>query len=135
MNAKSKNILVNITRATEILQHAGHMAPLLTPPYHPELQPIEKLWRDVKMYVARNYSIGRTFTQLMAQTLAGFAMYGTVEQCASKVRAVRVEEEKYRQGKYGSIDLTQPSLDSDDSENDDADLDDEGSLTDEEGEE
>jgi hypothetical protein len=120
---------------TEILQHAGHMAPLLTPPYNPELQPIEKLWRDVKMYVARNYSIGRTFTQLIAHTLAGFAMYGTVAHCASKVRAVRVEEEKYRQGKYGSIDLTQPSLDSDDSENDDADLDDEGSLTDEEGEE
>lgn len=111
------------------------MAPLLTPPYHPELQPIEKLWRDVKMYVARRYRIGRTFTELIAQTLEGFAKYGTVVHCASKVRDVRVEEEKYRQGKYGSIDLTQPSPDSDDSENDDADLDDEGSLTDQEGDE
>jgi transposase len=82
VNAKSQN-LVNITRAAEILRAAGHEAPLLTPPYHPELQPIEKLWRDVKMYVARQYSTGRTFTQLIDQVLEGFRRYGTVQHCAN----------------------------------------------------
>jgi hypothetical protein len=51
------------------------------------------------------------------------------------VRDVRVEEEKYRNGKYGSIDLTETSNDSDDKENDDADLDDEGSRSDQHGDE
>ena len=73
----------------EILRANGHRAPLMTPPYHPELQPIEKLWRDVKQYVARLYTTGRTFTELVAQTLEGFRKYGTQEHCANKVVVTR----------------------------------------------
>eukprot|EP00237_Pycnococcus_provasolii_P002599 CAMPEP_0119197360 /NCGR_PEP_ID=MMETSP1316-20130426/13709_1 /TAXON_ID=41880 /ORGANISM="Pycnococcus provasolii, Strain RCC2336" /LENGTH=180 /DNA_ID=CAMNT_0007193157 /DNA_START=46 /DNA_END=584 /DNA_ORIENTATION=+ len=52
----------------------GHKC-LFTPPYHPELQPIEKLWRDVKMYVARKFVGERNMKELWSQVLDGFRIY------------------------------------------------------------
>jgi len=43
-----------------------------TPPYHPELQHIEELWRDVKQYVARKYVGLRSMTDLRKHVLEGF---------------------------------------------------------------
>ena len=82
------------------------------------------------MYVARQYRRGRTFTQLTAQVLEGFRIYGTVQHCSSKVRGARVEEENYiKNGVYSEPIDVDALPDDEDSENDDEDLDDEESLS------
>ena len=70
---------------------------LLTPPYHPELQPIEMLWSNVKQRCARQYSNGRTMAQLEAQLRAAFVEYGTADNCASLIAKVRKIEERYKE--------------------------------------
>lgn len=48
INAAEHGVKMNITRFQECCKRDGHRPPLMTPPYHPELQPIEELWWDVK---------------------------------------------------------------------------------------
>jgi hypothetical protein len=55
VNAASQGLIVGKMKIDLLCETNGHFPPLWTPPYHPELQPIEHLWRDVKQYVARKY--------------------------------------------------------------------------------
>jgi hypothetical protein len=101
----------------------------MTPPYHPELQPIEELWRDVKCQVARKFAGTRTITQLRAHVEAAFRQYGTAEKTVNKVARARENEKKYRvKGVYADvIDLTGADESEDDFEiveNDSSDDDD-----------
>jgi hypothetical protein len=107
VNAKDKGIEYNISRAGLLCREHGHHI-LLTPPYHPELQPIEELWRDVKMYVGRVNCGSRTWTQLEDDVKAGFAKYGTAYHSARKVARARAHEASYvTHGVYAPvIDLT-----------------------------
>ena len=75
-NTEAKGLMVNVTRVTALCKKWGWLKPIMTPPYHPELQPIERLWRDVKCYVARRYTNNRTLKQLKEQVLEGFLKYG-----------------------------------------------------------
>ncbi|CAF1041025.1 unnamed protein product [Rotaria sordida] len=45
---------------------------ILTPPYTPQLQPIEWIWSYAKGYVAKQFTSSRTVQQLIEQTRAGF---------------------------------------------------------------
>ena len=52
---------------------------IYTPPYLPEVQPIERAWAIVKNYVASQYKNGRTIPQLLQQTKRGLYGDGTVD--------------------------------------------------------
>ena len=69
--ADQYNITRNITYADQICREHGHHI-LLIPPYHPELQPIEKLWRNVKMYVVRLFVGSRSLNELWDHVRLGF---------------------------------------------------------------
>ena len=66
-------------RVDRMLREAGHSV-LRTPPYHPEYQPIELVWKDIKMHVARNntFKIG-DIPALIRQGIDAV----TPERCAS----------------------------------------------------
>jgi hypothetical protein len=107
VNAKDKGMEYKVLRAGLLCrEHSHHI--LLTPPCHPELQPIEELWRDVKMYVGRTKFGSRTWPQLEEDVWAGFAKYGTAYHSARKVARARGHEENYvTHGVYAPvIDLT-----------------------------
>ena len=53
------------------MSDAGH-ALVYTPPYCPEVQPIELLWAKVKRYVAARSTHGRSLTEARQQTEEGF---------------------------------------------------------------
>ena len=80
----------------------------MTPPYHPELQPIEELWRDVKCSVARKFAGTRTMTVLRSHVEEAFRHYGTAAKTVNKISRARANEKKYREkGVYADvIDLT-----------------------------
>ena len=65
-----------------------------TPPYHPELQHIEELWRDVKQYVARKYVGLRSMTDLRKHVLEGFLEYARSQ---SKIDHAITQEVRDRQ--------------------------------------
>jgi transposase len=79
VHAKRENIIVNQMKIDLLCEAAGHFPPLWTPPYHPELQPIELLWRSVKGYVSRKYVGSRNMTTLDEQVREGFRKYGSAE--------------------------------------------------------
>jgi transposase len=108
INAKKHNIIVGVTRVQQLCRQYGHFDPLMTPPYHPELQPIEDLWRDVKQYVARKYMGGRTMSELFDQVKEAFTIYGNVDKCQGKINeALRHEARYVAEGVYAPvIDLT-----------------------------
>jgi transposase len=107
-NAATNNLMVGVTRVQQLCKSRGHFKPLMTPPYHPELQPIEKLWRDVKMYVARQFAGTRSIYELKEHVKSGFRKYGTVEATVGKMQDVFTWELKYKNdGVYAEvIDLT-----------------------------
>ena len=107
VNAKDKGIGYNISRAGLLCREHGHHI-LLTPPYHPELQPVEELWRDVKMYVGRVNCGSRSWTQLEEDVKVGFTKYGTSYHPARKVARAWAHEASYvTRGVYPPvIDLT-----------------------------
>jgi transposase len=115
-NAAVHGLVVGLTRVQQLCKEWGHMKPIMTPPYHPELQPIEKLWRDVKMYVAREFAGTRNMEDLKRHTKEGFRKYGTVEATAGKIEDALGWEKKYREeGVYAEvIDLTMLDDDTDD---------------------
>ena len=61
----------NRTVVEQLMSDAGH-ALVYTPPYCPEVQPIELLWAKVKHYVAARSTNGRSLTQARQQTEEGF---------------------------------------------------------------
>jgi hypothetical protein len=61
----------NRTVVEQLMSDAGH-ALVYTPPYCPEVQPIELLWAKVKRYVAARSTHGRSLTEAREQTEEGF---------------------------------------------------------------
>jgi transposase len=61
----------NRTVVEQLMSDAGH-ALVYTPPYCPEVQPIELLWAQVKRYVAAHSTHGRSLTEARGQTEEGF---------------------------------------------------------------
>ena len=66
-----------------------------TPPYHPELQPIELLWAMVKRRIAARYNVSRTMDQIWAELEAELRTCGSAEQCKKFVAHVRKFEDMY----------------------------------------
>ena len=114
-NTAIHNLTVGVTRAQQLCKKWGHFKPVMTPPYHPELQPIEKLWRDVKMYVARQFAGTRSMNELKQHVESGFRKYGTVEATVGKMQDAFTWESKYKnEGVYADvIDLTMLEDDTD----------------------
>ena len=75
----------------EIANEYGHEV-LRTPPYHPELQPIEICWGVVKNHVARNCDF--TMKNLMEQLEKGFEKV-TGKTCKQIISDVRKKENKF----------------------------------------
>jgi transposase len=75
----------------EIATSIGHKV-LRTPPYHPELQPIETCWGVVKNYMARNCDF--TMKNLIKQLDSGFKEV-TAETCAKIITKVRKNENEF----------------------------------------
>ena len=65
---------------------------LRTPPYHPELQPIELCWGVAKNHVARNCNF--TMKNLSAQLEKGFESV-TSETCTQMISKVRKKEDQF----------------------------------------
>jgi len=74
----------------EIAAAHGHKV-LRTPPYHPELQPIETCWGVVKNYMARHCDF--TMKNLAKQLAVGFGVVSakTCEKIITKVREIEDE--------------------------------------------
>ena len=75
----------------EIARSHGHEV-IRTPPYHPELQPIETCWGVVKNYVARNCDF--TMNNLIEQLDSGFDKV-TPKTCAKIIAKVRKIEDEF----------------------------------------
>lgn len=75
----------------EIARSQGHEV-LRTPPYHPELQPIETCWGIVKNHVARNCDF--TMNHLVQQLDSGFGKV-TAKTCARIIVKVRKKENEF----------------------------------------
>lgn len=111
-NAVKEGIKMNLTRFQECCQNGDkngkYFQPIMTPPYHPELQPIEELWRDVKCLVARKFAGARTVRELREHVEDGFKLYGTAEKTKNKIKRARDNETRYiEKGVYADVvDLT-----------------------------
>jgi transposase len=75
----------------EIAADQGHEV-LRTPPYHPELQPIETCWAVVKNQIARSCDF--TMANLMVQLESAFDSV-TAKTCSGLVRKIRDVEDKF----------------------------------------
>lgn len=75
----------------EIARSYGHEV-LRTPPYHPELQPIETCWGVVKNHVARNCDF--TMDNLIEQLNSGFEKV-TADTCEKIIAKVRKIEDEF----------------------------------------
>ena len=75
----------------EIAKEQGHEI-IRTPPYHPELQPIEMCWGIVKNHVARNSDF--TMDNLYTQLDIGFEQV-TAKTCIEVIAKVRKKEDEF----------------------------------------
>ena len=75
----------------EIAKSYGHTV-IRTPPYHPELQPIEICWGVVKNHVGRNCDF--TMKNLEIQLSKGFDKV-TSETCTKIIKKIREVEDKF----------------------------------------
>lgn len=75
----------------EIVAEQGHKI-LRTPPYHPELQPIETCWGIVKNQIARNCDF--TMSNLLKQLDEAFGSV-TADTCSGIIKKVRKVEDKF----------------------------------------
>jgi transposase len=75
----------------EIARSKGHEV-IRTPPYHPELQPIETCWGVVKNHIARHSDF--TMQNLMQQLEVGFEKV-TGKTCAGIIKKVREIEDNF----------------------------------------
>jgi transposase len=75
----------------EIARSHGHEV-IRTPPYHPELQPIETCWGVVKNHVARNCDF--TMNNLIEQLDSGFSKV-TAKTCTKIIEKVRKIEDQF----------------------------------------
>ena len=75
----------------EIASEKGHVV-IRTPPYHPELQPIEICWGVVKNAIARNCNF--TMANLYEQLETAFYKV-TAETCKKIIKKIRITEDKF----------------------------------------
>ncbi len=75
----------------EIAAEYGHEI-LRTPPYHPELQPIEICWAVLKNQIARNCDF--TMNNLLVQLEEAFGSV-TQKTCTGAINKVREIEDKF----------------------------------------
>jgi len=75
----------------EIARCKGHKV-IRTPPYHPELQPIETCWGIVKNHVARNSDF--TVSNLVEQLETGFGKVSATT-CGKIISKVRLKEDEF----------------------------------------
>ena len=75
----------------DLAKEHGHEI-LRTPPYHPELQPIETCWAVVKKQIARNKKF--TMAHLLEQLDDAFESV-TKETCSGLIKNVGKLEDKY----------------------------------------
>ena len=75
----------------EIAKSYGHEV-IRTPPYHPELQPIETCWGIVKNHIARNCDF--TMKNLIKQLDKGFEKV-TAKTCSNIIAKVRKVEDEF----------------------------------------
>jgi arsenate reductase-like glutaredoxin family protein len=74
-----------------LMAHHGHSV-LRLPPYHPELNPIEKIWAQVKNYVA-THNVTFKFDDMRKLAEEKFAIIGTSEWENVCRNAIKVEDE------------------------------------------
>lgn len=65
---------------------------LRTPPYHPELQPIELCWGIVKNHIARHCDF--TLSNLISQLEEGFSQV-EASTCVKNIRKIREKEDQF----------------------------------------
>ena len=94
---KSKAPPTPIYVLDELARQKGHEV-LRTPPYHPELQPIEVCWGITKNHIGKNNS-DFTMVNLHAQLEAGFAKV-TAETCKGLIKKIRATEDKFWKEDY-----------------------------------
>jgi len=82
---------VPIYEVDEIAKKNGHEV-LRTPPYHPELQPIELCWGIVKNHIARNCDF--TLSNLKQQLEEGFTKVDA-ETCSNIIKKIKKTEDKF----------------------------------------
>ena len=75
----------------EIAKKQGHEI-LRTPPYHPELQPIELCWGIVKNYMARNCDF--TLSNLKTELESGF-MQVDAQVCSKIIKKIKAKEDEF----------------------------------------
>jgi len=80
-----------IYEADEIARKYGHEI-IRTPPYHPELQPIEICWGVVKNHIARNCDF--TLSNLKAQLEEGFTMVKP-STCTKIIKKIKSKEDQF----------------------------------------
>ena len=80
-----------IYEVDEIAKKWGHEV-VRTPPYHPELQPIEVCWGIVKNHIARNCNF--TLSNLKLQLEKGFTKV-TPTICAKIIRKIKAKEDQF----------------------------------------
>jgi transposase len=78
-------------RLDRLAEAAGHTI-IRTPPYHPELQPIETVWALIKEYCAARCDY--TLAGLKTHLEAGFDQVTPVI-CQSIIQTVRIQEDQY----------------------------------------
>jgi len=80
-----------IYQVDEIARKHGHEI-VRTPPYHPELQPIEVCWGVVKNHIARNCDF--TLSNLKSQLEEGFTKVAP-STCAKIIKKIKAKEDQF----------------------------------------
>lgn len=76
----------NKTVVEQLMHDAGHSL-IYTPPFCPEVQPIELLWAEIKRYVANRSTLNRSITETRQQTEEAFEsltkgfFYNIIKHC------------------------------------------------------
>ena len=80
-----------IYEVDEMARLQGHEI-VRTPPYHPELQPIEVCWGVVKNHIARHCDF--TLSNLKSQLEEGFTQV-TSSTCAKAIKKIKAKEDQF----------------------------------------
>lgn len=91
IEALEKISLTPIYQVDEIAKNYGHEI-IRTPPYHPELQPIEICWGIVKNHIARNCDF--TLSNLKSQLEEGFLKVKP-STCAKIIKNIKLKEDLF----------------------------------------
>jgi len=100
---------INRTKVDKLLQPLGHSI-VWTPPFVPDVQPIELIWAYVKMLVASQYTLRRTIETTRCQTDDAFTTITTamiqkrIGHCHAWIDAFMKTEEAGSLQAFGSLD-------------------------------